>query len=46
MHDPYSAKFYSTISASSYRAATVILPIVFQVVRARTVIDVGCGTGA
>ena len=46
MHDPYSAEFYSTISASSYRAAAVILPIVFQVVRVRTVIDIGSGTGA
>jgi SAM-dependent methyltransferase len=46
MTHPYSAEFYSTISASSYGAASVILPIVFQIVRARSVIDIGCGTGA
>ncbi len=41
----YSNDFYDAISLDSRRAATVILPIVFDIVKPDSVVDVGCGTG-
>ena len=41
----YTAGFYEQQRAGSARSADLILPIVFHVVRPRSVVDVGCGTG-
>ena len=41
----YSKVFYAWQRAGSHRSARRILPIVFDVVRPGTVVDVGCGVG-
>lgn len=41
----YSRLFYAVQRQGSRRSAQVILPIVFEVARPRSVIDVGCGVG-
>jgi SAM-dependent methyltransferase len=41
----YSSDFYSGQSGSSFESAMRVLPIVLDVVRPRSVIDVGCGVG-
>jgi SAM-dependent methyltransferase len=43
---PYSPEYYDAIVAGSRASAAVIAPIVTQLVRPRSVIDIGCGTGA
>jgi SAM-dependent methyltransferase len=43
---PYTADYYETICAGARRSAEVLVPLVLQLVRARSVIDVGCGQGA
>lgn len=40
----YDAKFYREL-ASAQQSATVVLPIIFEVVRPTSVVDIGCGTG-
>lgn len=48
-HEPttlsYGASFYSEIAGGSFRSASIVLPLVFDVVRPRSVIDIGCGVG-
>ncbi|MFM2422840.1 MAG: hypothetical protein RL291_1370, partial [Pseudomonadota bacterium] len=41
----YSTSFYDTIAAGSGRSAEIVLPIVFDLVKPKRVLDVGCGTG-
>jgi len=43
---PYGDAFYESQRGSSYRSAKAIAPIVLDLVRARSVVDVGCGVGA
>ena len=42
---PYNERFYAAKNEGSYRSATVVLPIVFPLVKPHSVVDVGCGTG-
>jgi len=41
----YDNKFYSQMELSSFRAAQIILPIVAEILKPKSVIDIGCGTG-
>jgi SAM-dependent methyltransferase len=41
----YGNEFYSNQRAGSYQSAKVVLPIVFDLVRPKSVVDVGCGVG-
>jgi SAM-dependent methyltransferase len=42
---PYSAQFYATYSDGSRRSAAALLAVVFDLVRPRSLVDVGCGVG-
>jgi SAM-dependent methyltransferase len=42
----YSRDFFSQLHDGSVRSAQRVLPIVFELIRPRSVIDVGCGIGA
>src|SRR5262245_57200927 len=42
----YSPEFYAKLAADSYRSACLLLPFVFGQLRPRSVIDIGCGSGA
>src|SRR5215831_7943361 len=42
----YNSEFFSDIDETGFRSASAILPIVFNALQPKTVIDVGCGTGA
>jgi SAM-dependent methyltransferase len=41
----YGDRFYAEKNEGSYASAKVILPLVFAVIKPRSVVDVGCGTG-
>jgi SAM-dependent methyltransferase len=41
----YTNKFYDTHRGGSRRSAQVVVPIVLQLVKAKAVVDVGCGVG-
>lgn len=41
----YSADFYDVQRDGSFRSAVNILPIVFDVIKPKSVVDVGCGVG-
>jgi SAM-dependent methyltransferase len=43
---PYNDDFFDQQLAGSLRSARVIVPIVLELVRPRSVLDVGCGVGA
>ena len=45
MHQSYSKIFYAWQRAGSWHSARRILPIVFNAVQPRSVVDVGCGVG-
>lgn len=42
----YSRDFYSSIADGSLRSAQIVVPLVMDLVRPRSVVDVGCGTGS
>jgi len=42
---PYSPGYYDGIRAGSLVSARIVLPLVFELVRPRSVLDVGCGVG-
>lgn len=42
---PYGERFYKNQSGGSLRSAEIIVPIILNVLRPRSVVDVGCGTG-
>ena len=42
---PYGASFYKAQAAGSSRSASVVVPLVLQLVPAASVVDVGCGIG-
>jgi glycosyltransferase involved in cell wall biosynthesis/SAM-dependent methyltransferase len=46
MNAPYGDEFYQAMSEGSDRSAAVVVPLVIDLVRPSSVIDVGCGTGA
>lgn len=41
----YDDRFYGAKNEGSYASAKLILPLVFAVIKPRSVVDVGCGTG-
>lgn len=41
----YDNRFYENQSRDSYRAATIMLPKVFEILAPTSVVDVGCGVG-
>jgi ribosomal protein L11 methylase PrmA len=41
----YSEDYYAVRKEGTRSSAEVIVPLVLEVVKARSVIDVGCGTG-
>ncbi len=41
----YSPAFYRTYQDESYRSASVVVPLVMELVRPRRVLDLGCGIG-
>ena len=43
--EPYSEQFYGAHEEGSERSAREIVPLVLDIVRPRSVVDVGCGTG-
>ena len=42
----YDSKFYEDMLEGSKRSAEIILPLVFSEVQPKSIVDVGCGTGA
>ncbi|MHB8095704.1 MAG: methyltransferase domain-containing protein [Candidatus Aminicenantales bacterium] len=46
MKQHYSDKFYRDIGAGSQRSADIVLPLVLAEINPKSVLDVGCGTGA
>ena len=45
MIDLYTSQYYNGIAPSSQKSAEVVVPIVMEIVRPRSVIDIGCGLG-
>lgn len=43
---PYDSKFFDNVTLGAIESARVLLPILFEYVRPRSVVDVGCGRGA
>ena len=44
--DGYSKTFYNAIAGGSGRSAEIVLPLVFEIGKPTSVVDVGCGVGA
>lgn len=42
---PYSDDFYGAQAPGSARSAEVVLPVVFELIRPDSVVDIGCGVG-
>ena len=42
----YSEQFYRTQVAGALRSAKKILPLIFEIFKPKSIIDVGCRTGA
>ena len=42
--EKYTTEFFDELEANSHKSAKVVLPILFQVIHPKSVIDVGCGT--
>jgi SAM-dependent methyltransferase len=45
MKQPYTNDFYAALRDGVLRSARAVVPLVLQLVPARSVVDVGCGTG-
>ncbi len=45
MPAPYSREFFDSLREGVLRSANAIVPIVLDITRANSVVDVGCGTG-
>ena len=43
---PYSKEFFDTLETGALQSAQVIVPLVLELTRPQSVIDVGCGRGA
>ena len=47
MNEPeYSAEFYSAVAESADQSAEIVVPLILDLVKAKRVADVGCGSGA
>jgi ubiquinone/menaquinone biosynthesis C-methylase UbiE len=42
----YSPEYFSNIRVQSRNSASVVAPLVMQLLQPRSVVDVGCGTAA
>ncbi len=42
---PYGERFFARKNEGSYRSARAVLPVVFDLIRPRSIVDVGCGSG-
>ncbi len=42
---PYDERFFTRKNEGSYRSAMAVLPLVFEIVQPRSVVDIGCGSG-
>lgn len=42
----YNQRFFASISSGSRRSARRVLPLVYELTPVRSIIDIGCGTGA
>src|SRR5216683_5640462 len=42
----YSPEFFHAVTEQAVRSAAVVVPLVMDLVRPKSVVDVGCGTGA
>lgn len=42
---PYTGQFYANQSEGSLRSARVVVPLVMDMIRPKSVVDVGCGVG-
>ncbi len=42
---PYTSRFYDNQSEGSLRSARTVVPIVMEMIRPKSVVDVGCGVG-
>ncbi len=45
MSQPYTSQFYAERKSGSNESASVVVPLVLELVQCSSVIDVGCGTG-
>ena len=45
MSTPYSTQYYERLKEDSNASARVLVPIIGDLFRPRTVVDVGCGSG-
>ena len=45
-HSPYGAGFYQHIGTGSEAAARRVLPLIFDLVSPRSMVDIGCGDGS
>ena len=45
MSSPYSSRYYEGLKEDSAASARAVVPLILQLFPARTVIDVGCGSG-
>ena len=43
---PYTGEYYNALSEGARQSARVVVPLLLEFVRPRSVIDVGCGQGA
>ncbi len=41
----YSDRFYDQISSGSLKSAKIIVPMLVELVKPKSVVDVGCGRG-
>jgi SAM-dependent methyltransferase len=46
LETPYNSKFFDDLAVGSFRSARAVVPLVLELTEARSVVDVGCGTGA
>ncbi|HJQ79638.1 MAG TPA: class I SAM-dependent methyltransferase [Lacipirellulaceae bacterium] len=46
MKTEYSPQYYHRLKSGSHNSAKAVVPVVFQLIKPHSVVDVGCGTGA
>lgn len=46
MNEPYTEEYYKKIQEGSLQAAREVVPLILSLIQPKSVLDVGCGTGA
>ena len=46
MKTEYTAQYYARLSRGSRTSAAAVVPLVLELIRPTSVVDVGCGIGA